>query len=62
MNKLIERHGTATVLFALIATIIRRRPRRANGVPVTMLSPHLRRDIGLPPHCEERPRHWDIRH
>ncbi|WP_157994778.1 hypothetical protein [Paracoccus tegillarcae] len=64
LQQLIDRHGTRVVVIALIGTMIRgaRKPkRRRRNAAAERLSPHLRRDIGLPPYRDDSPRHWDIR-
>lgn len=62
---LVDRHGAGATLAALVAVLVgRARARRKSRLrarrDVTALSPHLRRDIGLPPHAPA-PRHWEIR-
>lgn len=59
---LIERHGAAATLRALVAALAartaqRRRARR----DVAWLSDHLRRDLGLPPQVESAAHYWEVR-
>ena len=49
LNRLIRRHGTAPVIWALIRTLLLPRRRRPRPPDPYHLSPHMRRDIGLPP-------------
>ena len=61
LERLISRHGTRAVLFGMIAALIRPgRKRREKVLPISQLSPHMRRDLGLPPHIPaEPPRYWN---
>ncbi|NJM83548.1 MAG: hypothetical protein HC844_14685 [Tabrizicola sp.] len=48
VEQLVSEHGFRAVLAALMLRLLRRR-KRAGSVDIERLSPHLRRDIGLPP-------------
>jgi len=54
LKRLIERHGAWSVGFAYLRAAVVRR-RRPPPFDFRTLSPHLRRDIGLPPWHENRP-------
>lgn len=56
LENLLTRHGTAQVLLALMRALLNPRRRKTRPPDISTLSPHLRRDIGLPveakaPHC-----------
>ena len=56
LNALIARHGSLRVILALpVALLMRRRDRLILGHE---LSPHLQRDVGLPP---DRSGGWGMR-
>lgn len=50
LQQLIAEHGPLATLLALLKALRHRpaRPKRAKPPPATVLSNHLRRDIGLP--------------
>lgn len=58
MQRLVEQHGRWSVLVAMVAMVLRRKPRPLPALP-QVLNNHLLRDLGLPP-LPEAP-HWDIR-
>ena len=55
ISEIIERHGAWTVLGAALVSLWQRR-RRPAPIEVNTLSEHMRRDIGLPPPNDPRPR------
>ncbi len=57
MELLVARHGVWVVLVAFVALLIR--PKR-EVVQLDDLSPHLRKDMGLPP-IEQPRKHWELR-
>lgn len=57
MKLLVDRHGAWAVLRALAAVLVR--PQR-EVVQLDDLSPHMRRDMGLPPIPEAR-KYWEFR-
>lgn len=59
MQKLVERHGRWSVLRAMLALVLRPRPKRVQRLP-EVLNNHLLRDLGLPP-VPEAPRDWGRR-
>ncbi|MDS9467578.1 hypothetical protein RGQ15_08325 [Paracoccus sp. MBLB3053] len=59
LDDLIDNHGLLRVSLALMRAAVRRgriRPR-----PVTDLSDHILRDIGLEPHGRRGPDYWNLR-
>lgn len=58
MENLLARHGTMPVIWALIHALLPPRRRRARPPDLSVLSPHLRRDIGMPD-PPRAPRYWD---
>lgn len=56
MENLLTRHGTMPVIWALARALLNPRHRKTRPPDVSSLSPHLRRDIGLPVE-PETPRH-----
>lgn len=54
LTLMIERHGTLTVALAFLRAALTPRPR-VLPVEGAGLSPHLRRDLGLPPWGEGPP-------
>lgn len=61
MQRLLDRHGTMPVLWALIRALLMPRRRRPRPPDPYHLSPHLRRDIGLPPHDPIAPKYYELR-
>ena len=62
MRLLVDQHGVWAVLRGLMAALLRRgrkNPAR-RVVGLDDLSPHLRRDMGLPP-LESPRKYWDLR-
>ena len=57
VTMLVDQHGLWAVLVALVATMLR--PRR-EAVQLDDLTPHLRRDMGLPP-IEQPRKYWELR-
>jgi hypothetical protein len=56
LNALIAHHGLGRVMLALPAALVQRRRDRLTLNHA--LSPHLMRDIGMPP---DRSRYWEMR-
>lgn len=48
MQRLVERHGRWSVLLAMGAMVLRRKPKPLPALP-QVLNNHLLQDIGLPP-------------
>ncbi|MBK4214746.1 hypothetical protein JJJ17_02280 [Paracoccus caeni] len=61
MQRLLDRHGTMPVLLALIRALLLPRRRRPRPPDPYHLSPHMRRDIGLPPIEPYVPKYFDLR-
>ena len=59
LENLLTRHGTARVILALMRALLNPRRRKTRPPDVSRLSPHLRRDIGLPVETEA-PRRWHL--
>jgi hypothetical protein len=61
LHRLIVRHGATAVTWALIRALLAPRRRRARPPDPYHLSPHMRRDIGLPPEPPHVPRYYELR-
>ncbi|WP_265500208.1 hypothetical protein [Paracoccus beibuensis] len=61
LHRLIRRHGATAVLWALVRALLLPRRRRPRPPDPYHLSPHMRRDIGLPPVEPHVPRHYELR-
>lgn len=61
IHRLILRHGRASVTWALIRALLLPRRRRPRPPDPYHLSPHMRRDIGLPPAPPHVPRYYELR-
>lgn len=61
IHRLIARHGATAVLWAAIRAALLPRRRRPRPPDLRHLSPHLRRDLGLPPHAAHVPRYYELR-
>lgn len=61
MEILLARHGTIPVIWALARALLHPRRRRARPPDLAELSPHLRRDIGLPPVDRYVPKYYELR-
>ena len=57
MKLLVDRHGVWAVLRAFVALLLR--PER-EAVRLDDLTPHMRRDMGLPP-LEQPAKYWELR-
>lgn len=57
MRALVDQHGVWAVLRALLAAVVRPAPE---VIRLDDLSPHLRRDMGLPP-IEGPRKYWELR-
>ena len=57
LTLLVEQHGVWAVVRALIATVLRPQPE---VIRLDDLSPHMRRDMGLPP-IEGPRKYWELR-
>lgn len=60
LETLIDRHGATAVTWSLIRLLLLPRKRRARPPDAAHLSPHMRRDIGLPPLPPDRRRYTDF--
>ena len=56
MKLLVDQHGAWAVLRALAAVMM---PKRREVVRLDDLTPHLRRDMGLPP-VEQPRKYWEL--
>ena len=54
---LVDQHGLWAVFTAVMATLL---PKRREVVRLDDLTPHLRRDMGLPP-IEQSRKYWELR-
>lgn len=54
---LVDQHGLWAVFTAVMATLL---PKRREVVRLDDLTPHLRRDMGLPP-IEQPRKYWELR-
>ncbi|MBM3606227.1 MAG: hypothetical protein FJX25_16325 [Alphaproteobacteria bacterium] len=61
IHRLIDRHGATAVSWALVRALLMPRRRRPRPPDPYHLSPHMRRDIGLPPLERHVPRYYDLR-
>lgn len=61
IHRLIKRHGTAPVIWALLRALLLPRRRRPRPPDPYHLSPRMRRDIGLPPEPPHVPRYYELR-
>ncbi|RMC34286.1 hypothetical protein [Paracoccus alkanivorans] len=61
IERLIHRYGAMPVLWATIRALLMPRKRRARPPDPYHLSPHLRRDIGLPPERPHVPKYYELR-
>lgn len=58
---LIDRFGATAVLWATVRALLRPRRRRPRPPDPYLLSPHLRRDIGIPPEPPFVSRYFELR-
>jgi hypothetical protein len=56
MKLLVDQHGLWAVLRALVAVLM---PMRRETVQLDYLSPHMRRDMGLPP-VDSPKKYWEL--
>lgn len=61
IDRLIQRYGAMPVLWATIRALLMPRRRRPRPPDPYHLSPHLRRDIGIPPEPPHVPRYFELR-
>lgn len=61
IETLLAHHGTLPVLWALARALLNPRRRRPRPPDPYELSPHLRRDIGLPPEEPYIPKYYELR-
>lgn len=61
LHRLILRHGARAVTFALFRALVIKRRKRPRPPDIYHLSPHMRRDIGLPPQPPHVPRYYELR-
>ena len=61
LHRLIARHGATAVTFALFRALLIRRRKRPRPPDAYHLSPHMRRDIGLPPAGPHVPKYYELR-
>lgn len=61
IERLIARYGAMPVLWATIRALLKPRKRRPRPPDPAHLSPHWRRDIGLPPHEPHVPKYYELR-
>lgn len=61
IHRLIDRHGATAVLWAWVRALLMPRRRRPRPPDPCHLSPHMRRDIGLPPADPQVLRYHDLR-
>jgi hypothetical protein len=61
IERLIDRYGATAVLTATLRALVVPRRRRARPPDPYSLSPHLRRDIGIPPEGPIAMRYYDLR-
>lgn len=61
VERLIDLHGKLPVLWALIRALLAPRKRRPRPPDPYHLSPHMRRDLGLPPLPPHVPRYYELR-
>ncbi|WP_282602007.1 hypothetical protein [Paracoccus sp. PARArs4] len=61
MHRLILRHGASAVAWAMLRALLMPRKRRPRPPDPYHLSPHMRRDIGLPPEAPHVPRYYELR-
>lgn len=57
LKQLVDQHGAWAVLRALAAALL---PKRREAVWLDDLTPHMRRDLGLPPVDSPR-KYWELR-
>ena len=60
IDTLIEHFGAMPVLWATLRAMLRPRRRRPRPPDPYLLSPHMRRDIGLPPLPPHVPKYYDL--
>ncbi len=61
LHRLIDRHGATAVLWTLLRALLMPRRRRPRPPDPYHLSPHMRRDIGLPPAERHVTRYYELR-
>lgn len=61
VETLIERFGAMAVLWATVRALLRPRRRRPRPPDLYLLSPHMRRDLGLPPPPVFMPKYFELR-
>lgn len=61
IDRLIDRYGATAVLWSTIRALLRPRRRRPRPPDPYSLSPHMRRDIGLPPPERYVPKYYELR-
>lgn len=61
IDRLILRYGATAVLWAMIRALLLPRRRRPRPPDPYLLSPHMRRDIGLPPREPYVPKYYELR-
>jgi hypothetical protein len=61
IERLIDRYGATAVLMSTIRALLMPRRRRPRPPDPYSLSPHMRRDIGIPPEPHVPLRYYDLR-
>lgn len=61
VERLINHYGAMPVLWATIRALLAPRRRQPRPPDISELSPHLRRDVGLPPVHEDVPKYYELR-
>lgn len=61
MKVMLAQYGVMPVLWALARALLAPRRRRPRPPDLHELSPHLRRDIGLPPEAPHVPQYFELR-
>lgn len=61
VERLINHYGAMPVLWATIRVLLTPRKRQPRPPDSAYLSPHLRRDIGLPPITSTMPKYYELR-
>lgn len=61
IDRLVVRYGAMPVLWATIRALLMPRRRRPRPPDPYLISPHMRRDIGLAPHVPHTPKYYELR-